>query len=264
MRASAVDCHFHVFAAHAGVLGARYVPSYEATFETWRSVAQAVGVMRGVLVQPSFLGTDNALLVRTIAAHPHTLRGVAVVDPYATAESLQAMRATGVRGVRFNLAGVAHDYSTLRNIPAAHWDALLACDLHVELHTDPGRVSTLLPLIPERLTVVLDHFGRTKNADGATPTIADAAVRAQHSPVYVKLSAPYRLDNLALADALAKRWLDALGPDALLWGSDWPHTNMEAFADFAALRWRLDTWIPDAHTRLNVLAHNPARLYWRE
>ena len=53
-----------------------------------------------------------------------------------------------------------------------------------------------------------------------------------------------------------------MGPQRLLWGSDWPCTNHEALADYAALRQALDVWLGDAAAARAALVTNPERLYW--
>jgi predicted TIM-barrel fold metal-dependent hydrolase len=55
--------------------------------------------------------------------------------------------------------------------------------------------------------------------------------------------------------------LNELGSDALLWGSDWPCTNYEAFAKFDALIKQAHAWIP-ANIFEQVLWTNPMKLYW--
>ena len=104
-----VDTHFHVFNAGIAVDQARYVPQYTAALQDWQALAQGVGVTRGVCVQPSFLGTDNSLMVSALEANPETLRGVAVVAADIHPNELKALHASGVRGIRLNLAGVDHD-----------------------------------------------------------------------------------------------------------------------------------------------------------
>ena len=61
-----IDTHFHVFNAGLAVEGARYVPQYSAQLSDWMKQAQNVGVTRGVWVQPSFLGTDNSLMINAL------------------------------------------------------------------------------------------------------------------------------------------------------------------------------------------------------
>ena len=57
--------------------------------------------------------------------------------------------------------------------------------------------------------------------------------------LFVKTSAPYRLPargdgiaNGALAQALSKVLIDALGAKQVIWGSDWPFTQHERLQDF--------------------------------
>lgn len=256
----AVDTHFHVFAAGVAVPGARYVPAYDAPLTQWQSLAQAAGVRRGVLVQTSFLGADNSLLLRTLAQHPRHLRGVAVITPQTSAADLHTLHQGGVRGIRLNLAGRSADLSAWQ-IPAL-WDNLLALGWHVQLHTDAGALPAALAQVPAALPVVIDHMGKPERASAK-----DASVRAvcqrRGAPAWVKLSGPYRLGGCN-AQALAQLWLHELGSGQLLWGSDWPFTNHENDASYDSLRQQLDHWLHTPELRQTVLCRNPQRLYWPE
>jgi predicted TIM-barrel fold metal-dependent hydrolase len=77
--------------------------------------------------------------------------------------------------------------------------------------------------------------------------------------LYVKLSGAYRLQGPDPA-ALARVLHDELGPQALLWGSDWPCTNHEDHADYPALLGQLHDALP-ADALQAVLSDNPLRLY---
>lgn len=269
------DCHFHVFSANESYSGARYQPAYAATIEDWTMRASNSGVGRGVVVQPSFLGTDNRMLLRTLQRAPDCLRGVAVVADDTSPSALQRLRDCGVRGVRLNLMGDYNDTDKLRALSSAWWTNLLATGLHLELHANVGRVATLLPMVPIELTVVLDHFGKPAavRADDVTVETVGRRVRGGGT-VYVTLSGAYRLgagnavtDNAkpgAQVRELTRLWLDSLGAEHLLWGSDWPCTNHEAHADYTGLRRQLDELVSDASSRVAILSANPSRLYWRE
>ncbi|NCZ83440.1 MAG: hypothetical protein EBX64_09940 [Betaproteobacteria bacterium] len=78
--------------------------------------------------------------------------------------------------------------------------------------------------------------------------------------IMVKLSGAYRQAGVD-AKELAQALLCGLGASALLWGSDWPCTNHETYADYARLRQSLDDWVGDASVD-DVLNRNPMRLYW--
>jgi predicted TIM-barrel fold metal-dependent hydrolase len=81
--------------------------------------------------------------------------------------------------------------------------------------------------------------------------------------VYIKLSAAYRLQAELNPKDLAALWLGELGPQALLWGSDWPCTNFETKADYPALHGALEDWLgQDAGAVEAARSANPMRLYW--
>ena len=258
----AVDVHFHVFHAHVAQPGARYVPGYDAPLAAWQAAAAPLGITRGVLVQPSFLGSDHRRLRTELAAHPDTLRGVAVLTPDTPPAELARLHALGVRAIRLNLVGTDHNLAAWQG-PHAPWPQLAALGWHVELHTDRGALPAALAQLPADLPLVIDHMGKPDAAHPRDPTVRALAQRAQHTPVHVTLSGAYRLGGLD-AGALARLWRDELGPRALLWGSDWPCTNHEAEADIPRLRAALDTWVPDPAERHAALVDNPGRVYWGE
>ena len=263
--AFSVDSHFHVFESGQSVPEARYSPEYVAQFSDWQSAARQMGVTHGVLVQTSFMGTDNAYLVKHLKQHPDTLRGVAVVAPTASYEQLADLHALGVRGIRLNLAGQSHDL-TRWQVAKPVWDALLCLGWHVELHTDTGALSKVLADLPQALPVVIDHFGKPKKATLTDETVLAVRRRlngAAQSNVHIKLSAAYRLQAEIKPNALTGLWLGELGAAALLWGSDWPCTNFEAEADYAALSGALADWLGnDAAAMDAARSQNPMRLYW--
>jgi len=260
-----VDSHFHIFKAHQSLPGTRYTPAYGAKFEDWQTRAAAAGVTHGVLVQTSFMGTDNRLTLAQLALHHETLRGVAVVAPDTDLTMLSALHAQGVRGIRLNLAGQLHDMAAWANATGL-WDALLELGWHVELHTDTGRLVDIIAALPVALRLVLDHFGKPSQASAGDATVAAIRHRrrmAASGSVHVKLSGSYRLNAGLSPVELAGLWLQELGPQALLWGSDWPCTNHESRADYPALNAALTDWLGgDDRLAAQVRSTNPLGLYW--
>jgi predicted TIM-barrel fold metal-dependent hydrolase len=257
-----VDTHAHVFSATAPpVAGARYRPSYAARLAAWRVLWRQAGITHGVLVQPSFFGTNNTEMLATIASDRQRLRGVAVVDPEVADGMLSRLDAGGVRAIRLNLRGVAD----LARFHAPGWKALFervhALGWHVEAFLDPGALPRLASAFTgTAVTLVLDHFGSPPPAPqsldeffGAARALAEARV------VWCKLAAPYRLGGLD-AQALAARWLDTLGPGRLVWGSDWPWTQHERGKDYQRLREALDRWVGTSNADA-IVWDNAARLY---
>ena len=257
-----VDSHAHVFSATApAVAGARYRPSYAARLAAWRALWRPAGITHGVLVQPSFFGTNNSEMLATIASDNTRLRGVAVLDPSVTEGMLARLDAGGVRAIRLNLRGV----EDLAQYASTRWDTLFArlhaLGWHLEVFLDPGALPRLAPALARTgIRLVLDHFG----VPGETPaaveaTFAAAKALAEEREVWCKFSAPYRLGH-ADSQPIAARWLHLIGVDRVVWGSDWPWTQHERGKDYQRLRRALDRWV-GAAAAPKVLWDNAARLY---
>lgn len=264
---AAVDTHAHVF--HQGLALAdtrRHTPDYDATLAEYLDLLDAHGMRHGVLVQPSFLGTDNSHLVQALRAAPARLRGVAVVGLDITENELQDLAGAGVVGIRLNLVGL--DSPALQT-PA--WQSLLArvnaLGWHVEIHLQAARLVGVMPaLLAAGCRIVVDHFGRPDPALGVSdPGFQYLLRQADSGRVWVKLAAPYR--NWAAAACAAsgrlatQQLLDAYTPERLMWGSDWPHTEHRHLASYAAATQWLDAWIDDPAQRRAVLADTPLQLF---
>lgn len=254
-----VDTHFHVFNAGDGLPQARYKPRYDASLSAWQQVSQPLGVGYGVLVQTSFMGTDNRRLLRELSAQPHCLRGVAVVAPDADPAELQRLHAAGVRGIRLNLAGVSHEIPEWRKADRL-WSTLAELGWHLELHTDVGALPGVLQQLPGDLSLVLDHMAKPEALTQSDPTVQTIVQRLARASIHVKLSGAYRLGGRP-PEQTARMWLQLLGVERLLWGSDWPHTNHEAVATYATFFNQLQHWVGEDAVD-QVLTQNPLAVYW--
>ena len=124
-----IDSHAHVWDRSCTLIdGARYHPEYEATVCAYLGILDAHGIEMAVLVQPSFLGTDNTYLLNCLRSHPDRLRGIVVLAPATTETELDDLTAAGVIGARFNLIGHAPDSIAtpeatrfIRAISARNW-----------------------------------------------------------------------------------------------------------------------------------------------
>lgn len=255
----AVDCHAHVFSVDTpSIAGARYRPAYAATLEAWREHGSRAGVTHGILVQPSFFGTDNREMLAAIARAPDRLRGVAVVHHDAGDAELARLHAGGVRAIRLNLMGVP-DYAKFAGAAwLALFDRIAAMGWHLEALVEPGRAPELAAVLSHaRIDVVFDHFANP--AIDPAPAFVALRALARDRNVWIKLSAPYRTLH-GDAAALARGALEALGPERLVWGSDWPWTRHESGRDYAESRRALDDWLGAGRAR-RVLWDNAAALY---
>jgi len=260
---TAVDSHAHVFTRGLPLApGRRYAPDYDAPLAVYLALLDENAVSHAVLVQPSFLGTDNSFLLAALAAHPDRLRGVAVVEPDISDAELQLLADQGVCGIRLNLLGVP-----IPDLRSGAWPHLLervrALDLHVELHLGMDEIERAgQPVLDAGCKLVIDHFGRPQGAcDAGRQWLMNAAKIPR---TWVKLSAAYRnwsSPHDKRAVAAAHRLVDAFGPERLVWGSDWPHTQHRDVADYSQCLAALANWIPDAATRQTILADSPRLLF---
>ena len=259
-NARAIDCHAHAFSREAPAIpGARYRPAYAATLTEWQSHWREAGITHGVLVQPSFFGTDNREMEALLARDRERLRGVAVISPGTTVAEVTRLHEAGVRALRWNLYGL-QDYAPYA---APEWSGTLArvaaLGWHLEVFVGPGRLPDLVPALERAsLPVVLDHFGNPGRDAAADATFAAVRSLVGARPVFCKLSGPYRIDGDGAA--LAARWLEAAGAHAFVWGSDWPWTGHEGRMRYADLRAELDRWLAPAQVRA-ALWDNAAALY---
>ena len=154
-----IDTHAHVF--HRGLKlapGRRYAPDYDAPLSLYLEQLDHNGMSNGVLVQPSFLGTDNSYLVDCLKQTAGRLRGIAVVDPAVSADELRTLDKAGIVGIRLNLVG-----QPLPDLAASEWRGLLAnvkaMGWQVEIQRNASDLAVLTPLLLDLgVTVVLDHF----------------------------------------------------------------------------------------------------------
>ena len=223
----------------------RYAPAYDATVADYLAHLDANGLRGGVLVQPSFLGTDNAFLARTLSQYGGRLRGVAVLAHEASDALIDRLHALGVRGHRFNLVG--RDVAQATTTEALKLiDRVSERGWHVEIHANAAHLNPILNAWSRRVaTIVVDHMGLPDPALGVADPGFQALLdhgRLGSSAIYVKLSAPYRHRG-GPSTHYAAALLDAFGASRCLWGSDWPWTQFEGQHTYAhTLAW-FDAWL---------------------
>jgi len=245
----AVDAHIHVFTTRLPmVAGRRYTPPADATPEQFVRILMAHDVPMAVIVQPSFLGTDNSYLIDALEMRPQTFRGIAVVDPSIADRELEAMDAAGVVGIRFNLVG-----RDPRELETPDVRALLARIEALRWHVQVQVQGRYLPDVYRSLAtfggpIIFDHFGLPDPAYGLRdPGFRLLFTEGPRGRLFVKFSAGYRcgIDTKPYADMLLKN----LGPQRIVWGSDWPWTQFEAQNTYAACIKELTRLVPDPAVR---------------
>jgi 2-pyrone-4,6-dicarboxylate lactonase len=229
-----------------------------------------LGFSRNVIVQASCHGTDNAATLGGIAKSDGKARGVAVVDPDISLEELKRLDAGGIRGVRFNFLKRLVDNAPkdkfleiARKIAPLGW--------HVVVYFEADILAELLPFLEAIPTIiVVDHLGRPDIAQGPDGRDITAFKRLldDHPNIWTKVSGAERLSPQGppFDDFVAViRPVVELYPDRVLWGTDWPHPNMEhRIPDDGQLVEIIPRIATTAELQRKLLVENPMRLYWPE
>ena len=269
----ACDTHAHVFgpASRFPYADDRSYTPPDAPLAKYLGMLDTLGLARGVLVQGSAHGRDNAAMLDALARHPGGLRGVAVADADTPAAELRRWAALGVRGLRFNhfFRGGALHYRGGVPLSAARALAPLMAELgwHLQLWIDVKDLPDTIPTLTSLgLPVVIDHMGRTDARAGTSSPGFQSLLRlVGDGGCWVKLSGAHRLSMRAPDYADVRPFHDALlraNPERLIWGTDWPHPRIEGdMPDAGRLLDLFQQWTPDQETRRRILAANPARLY---
>ena len=267
----AVDAHCHVFGPMAQFPfspKAKYLPD-DAGPEKLFALRDHLGFTRNVIVQASCHGTDNAATLNAIAQSRGRARGVAVVDPAISEDDLAKLHEGGMRGIRFNfLKRLVDDAPKDRFLEVAQ---RLPAGWHVVIYFEADILEELRPFMDAiPVPLVIDHMGRpdvTQGANGADMK-AFRALLDSRADIHFKPTCPDRLDPTgdpwnAFADAVAPLVADY--PDRCIWGTDWPHPNMQANTpDDGHLVDMIPRIAPTEELQRKLLIDNPDRLYWAD
>lgn len=121
------------------------------------------------------------------------------------------------------------------------------------------------------VSIVADHIASATPSDYGSPALQDFVELLQSGRVYVKISAMHRRSpgNILAMRPIIDQFAKA-APQALLWGSDWPHVDTsgreeagplegaEPASELAALR----IWL-SVEQMQKILVENPERLFGR-
>lgn len=272
----AVDAHCHVFGPMAQFPfspKAKYLPE-DAGPEALFALRDHLGFARNVIVQASCHGTDNAATLDAIARSGGKARGVAVVDPAISEGALAALHEGGIRGIRFNfLKRLVDEAPKDRFLEVAR---RLPSGWHVVIYFEADILEELRPFMDAiPVPLVIDHMGRpdVRQGPGGADMKAFRSLLDSRGDIWFKATCPDRLDAIkeggagapwdAFADAVAPLVADY--PDRCMWGTDWPHPNMETeIPDDGHLVDMIPRIAPTADLQRKLLVDNPMRLYWAD
>ena len=261
-----VDCHFHIFGPFDRFPldpGRAYEPPL-ALVEDYLDVAEAVGLERMVVVQPSPYGTDNRVTLDAVArfGSDHAV-AVAVIDDSFSVAALTKMSDAGVRGVCFNLVSgngtpVEQIKALARRIAPLGW--------HLQVYARGESLLELAPMLAKLpVPVVVDHIGGVKAELGTGHPQFQALLRLLDSGNAWVKTCSYRASSAGhpWTDVAANlRALVAAAPERCVWGTDWPHTHMQGpVPEAGALLDQFFEFVPDGALRQRILVENPAAFY---
>ncbi len=263
-----IDCHAHVwrpgmpFAANAWKK-----PDYFHTVEQFLAEMDAHGVQYGVIAAASLFGTYNDYYIESVRKYPR-LRATAIVDPGIDFETLAAMHAAGITGVRLQ-------WFFLNPLPRMDSEEfLLLCnrlqqlDMHFHLNINGERlVAVAGHLMNTGVKLVIDHFGWHDPALRlAAPCYQGMLRLLERGNLWIKMTSGYRhpdehRPDWSLPVEYTQDLLRRFGPEKLLWGSDTPFIGHEHVASYGLAIERFNLCVPDAATR-RAIGTNGYRFYF--
>jgi predicted TIM-barrel fold metal-dependent hydrolase len=224
-----------------------------------------LGFSNSVIVSGGAYGRNYAHLADTLTCFPERFRGVALIpDDLSDAEFTRLGR-LGVRGMRLFSASRGGVLPTISGPIAAKahehgW--------HVQFYPHGAEIAEFADrLLTLPNVIVLDHFASVKAELGLAQAGFKMLLRMLDSgKVWIKLSGPMRCaggDFPYPAVTPMARALVRHRPDRLVFGTDWPHVNMDGRnvpndGDLVDL---IPEWIEDAGVQRQILVDNPRRLY---
>jgi 2-pyrone-4,6-dicarboxylate lactonase len=229
-------------------------------------------------VQATCHGADNRAMVDALNHSGGQARGIATVRRDIADAELRTLHDAGVRGVRFNFIKRLVDFTPKDELMEIA-GRIAKLGWHVVIYfeaVDLPELWDFFTALPT--TIVVDHMGRpdvSRPIDGPEFELFMKFLE-KHPNVWSKVSCPERLsvsgppalngEQYAYRDVVpfARRIVETF-PDRALWGTDWPHPNLNDHMPDDGL---LVDFIPHiaatAELQRKLLVENPMRLYWPE
>lgn len=242
-----------------------------------------------VIVHASMQGESPAPLVDTLEKQKnlpgYTLRGLATINvDKVTDEELDRLHAAGVRGARLHRMAWGHGHQSGAAEVKAEVEALAkrlerlgwVIDIFTEMKTWAALADTVRAY--PKIKWVGDHFGGTFPGDEKSPEFPQFLELVREKKLWVKLSGFERLydghkEGIEVLTPIAKPIIEA-GPTQIIFGSDWPHTQLGLARKGKTAQQRIDEvegfrevddighikklreWIPDDETWKKFWAEN--------
>jgi 2-pyrone-4,6-dicarboxylate lactonase len=231
-----------------------------------RRLHDHLGVQRSVIIQSQGHGFDHQPLMDALETGAGRYRGVALIRQDDPDDEIAIFDAAGVVGTRFNFLshlGGSPKLDAMRTVI----DKVKPFGWHIAIHVAGNDIVDHAPFIQSiDAPVVIDHMARLDLSDGVQGA---AVTQLRHlldtGKVWVKLSGSDRLSKTGRPfhdAALFARSLAEHAPERVLWGTDWPHVNLQgSMPDDGDLTDLIAEIAPDDAQKQRMLVDNPARLF---
>jgi predicted TIM-barrel fold metal-dependent hydrolase len=292
------DTHIHVFdpETFAYALPRSYTPKPAQMTEYPTSTT---GCRNIVVVHASVQGSSPAPLLDTLnkqhsvaALKGYKLRGLATIDVNSITDTeLDALHEAGVRGARLHEMSWGHGKQSdggdiIKKVSALasrlarlEWAIGIFCPISAWA----AMADMIRTQIDPRIKMVADHMGGTFPGEENSADFDVFLELVREKRVYVKLSGFERLYHgnpagIQSVAPIAKAIIQA-GPDQIVFGTDWPHTQLGVSRKGKTDQQRLDEvegfrtvdipdhirklreWIPDEKTWTKLFVQNPEKIF---
>ncbi len=260
------DAHFHVFGPQAQFAfdeKAPYRPA-DAPKDVLIDRHMFLGIERGVVVQSAVHGFDNSAAADLLAEKKGSYVGVALAPVNVDMSRLKQLHEQGFRGVRFNYLqhlGGGPPIAEVMKLSAK----LASLGWHLQLHLDSSVISKMTTELKlSAVPVVIDHMGRVDASRGLDQTGFVSLLKLlEDKRFWVKVSGLERASRVGApyndAVPFARKLVAECG-ERSVWGSDWPHPNLDGIPDDGQLV-DLIAEFADEKQRQALMVDNPMKLY---
>lgn len=207
------DAHLHIITPGFPLIPNQgYTPDF-FTVDDYLARAKPLGITGGAVVSGSFQGFDQTYLLDALARLGPGFVGVTQLPANTPDDVILDLDSKGVRAVRFNLQrGGSEDVSQLERMALRVHEL---CGWHVELYVANRHLAGLRDLLARLPKVSIDHLGLTAEGFDDLLWLVERGVKVK--------ATGFGRCNFDIAEAL--RRIDAVNPEALMFGTDLPCTR---------------------------------------
>ena len=262
----ACDAHVHVFGPRAKFpYGGSYVPS-DAPKELLFTRHRFLGIERCVIVHSAAHGFDLSATANAIAVKGGSYLGVALMPVDVPEAELKRRDAQGFRGVRFHYMDHLGKGPPIDDV-ITFAGRLAPIGWHLQIHLAAEHIAGLTPALKRSpVPVVIDHMGRIDASRGLDQEpFRNLLKLMEDTKFWVKVSGVERASRQGppYADAVpfARKLVAEFG-DRCVWGTDFPHPNLDGpIPNDGLLVDLLMQMAPTPGELKALLVDNPQRFY---